>query len=794
VAWLKCIVYFKENNMADNMNAPGPWNNFNPSSVFDSTVQINPAGTTSDDGLMTIPTNYLYPDEKLGLDGIPYKPNAGVTNPAAYSYEPNQNISTSSAAPTSSVLNSQDLSQRTPSGSLYAPDLSAYNNSSLFNYTGPGGTNEYTYGQGLPTQGAGYNIWGSPSNVANPYFSGQFATTASTGPADSAINMPAIEMPAGVPAIGGGSGTTTTNPLDQGKYIGNPNHGGGTGPNGKDLTYQETLDYFGLNPYKQSTTFPSPEGSNPSLFDRQLAEMSPEQIARMNQILADENRMQQGQLGNVPESNYGMTWNDGIGYDGALDNKILKDKVGGFNQNQPTDIDARRNYLFNKDLDLGRPGDASYEEFVANPDLFTTATQTPDRTYGNVNADNTVSDYADFKSIAENQRLEDYKNDSRNRDMFRNSVLYPRTTIEGSPAYGGLDGFPGEYGLHNQEPYNKAAFDFAGKPEERSIWKGDEIDIQTPFRPEGVEGEDFYEGNDGNFYATHDDLGLEPLSPIENKPLYQIPERTYGDVNANTVASDYADFAGTGVQTDGVNPNPLYQIPDRTYGDVNANNVASDYAGFEGTRNMPSVYDLPADSYEREVYLGEIPAESTSNILTEQEFNTAKQGFLNIIKEGFESINAKYKGSTTDESAEAELGEIIDVIVTSNGGLPADSYAVQDEGTNTGESLFQNVAEDIPLSVFNPMDRVVMQAEAQAAQVAKAQAAAQEQAAAQAQAAAEAEARRNPPRPTPVPTYNQPQKNVISKPSPKPGGRAGAGATSQAYKTFARNYGGRYGL
>ena len=38
------------------------------------------------------------------------------------------------------------------------------------------------------------------------------------------------------------------------------------------------------------------------------------------------------------------------------------------------------------------------------------------------------------------------------------------------------------------------------------------------------------------------------------------------------------------------------------------------------------------------------------------------------------------------------------------------------------------------------------------------------------------------------------EKNVISKPSPKPGGRAGAGATSQAYKTFARNYGGRYGL
>ena len=36
-----------------------------------------------------------------------------------------------------SIELSQDLRQRTPSGSMYAPDLSAYNDSSLFNYTGP---------------------------------------------------------------------------------------------------------------------------------------------------------------------------------------------------------------------------------------------------------------------------------------------------------------------------------------------------------------------------------------------------------------------------------------------------------------------------------------------------------------------------------------------------------------------------------------------------------------------------------------------------------------------------------
>ena len=77
------------------------------------------------------------------------------------------------------------------------------------------------------------------------------------------------------------------------------------------------------------------------------------------------------------------------------------------------------------------------------------------------------------------------------------------------------------------------------------------------------------------------------------------------------------------------------------------------------------------------------------------------------------------------------------------------SYARENEGQDTGESLFQNVAEDIPLSVFNPIDRVVMQAEAQAAQVAaaKAQAAADSRAAER--AAAAAEARRNPPLPPP---------------------------------------------
>jgi len=199
------------------------------------------------------------------------------------------------------VLNQMDLSQRTPSGSMYAPDLSAYNDSSLFNYTGPGGVNEYTYGQNLPYQGAGYDIWGSPTDVPNPYFWGQFGeepvAAEAQGPADGAIGLPPVDLPAGVAATNNNPnvGTNTTNITT----------GGGTGPGGQDLTYAQTLAEMGINPADApSTTFPSPGDNiapvvNPglTLTERQLAEMSPEQIARMNQILADEARMQQGQLG-----------------------------------------------------------------------------------------------------------------------------------------------------------------------------------------------------------------------------------------------------------------------------------------------------------------------------------------------------------------------------------------------------------------------------------------------------------------------------------------------------------------
>ena len=194
---------------------------------------------------------------KLGLDNIPYNPNAGVL--PAYSYlEPPKSTSaqtqntnntggTSTEAVSGGVLQAQDLRQRTPSGTMYEPDLSEYRASSLFEYAGPGGLEEYTYGQGLPMDGAGYDIWGSPAGSPNPYYEGQFGEgyVEPTGPADGAVSMPPVTMPDGVPQI---PPSSTNNP-SMPAFTGSGTQG--------DLDYFQTLAAMGINPSDApSTTFP----------------------------------------------------------------------------------------------------------------------------------------------------------------------------------------------------------------------------------------------------------------------------------------------------------------------------------------------------------------------------------------------------------------------------------------------------------------------------------------------------------------------------------------------------------
>ena len=204
---------------------------------------------------------------KIGLDNVPYNASlSGIHDPGGIYYDPDRedNLAAANAAATGGATGgntgttgsgsflSQDLRQRTPSGTMYNPDISEYLNSGLFNYTGPGGVPEYTYGQGLRTGGADYGIWGTPTDVPNPYYWGQFGEgyAESTGVADGAISLPPVDLPAGV--------SPTNNNPNVGTNTTNINVGGGTGD--KDLNYFETLAAMGIDPSDApSTTFPGPK-------------------------------------------------------------------------------------------------------------------------------------------------------------------------------------------------------------------------------------------------------------------------------------------------------------------------------------------------------------------------------------------------------------------------------------------------------------------------------------------------------------------------------------------------------
>ena len=187
-------------------------------------------------------------------------------------------------APIPEVLISQNLTQRPQTGNIYAPNLSAYNDSSLFNYTGPGGVDEYTYGQGLRTDGADYSIFGSPTDIANPYYEGQFAPKP-TGPADGAIGMNPVQLPSNLPQI------EVSADVSMPGFVGGGNQViGGSLPT--DLTYQQTIDSMGIfgpdNP-PPSTTFPSP-GDNTGLTQNMTAS-DKEYQDMLNQSLMMDNQL-----------------------------------------------------------------------------------------------------------------------------------------------------------------------------------------------------------------------------------------------------------------------------------------------------------------------------------------------------------------------------------------------------------------------------------------------------------------------------------------------------------------------
>jgi len=187
---------------------------------------------------------------KLGIDNVPYNPQlAKDFAPGGKFHDPDVDKNTAMAqaakdagitsnpVPTASgPFLSQDLRQRTPSGTIYNPSMEAFENASLFDYQGPGGVSEYTYGQGLPMD---YGVYGTPVGP-NLYYEGQFGEGfVEPGVADSAIELPAVTMPDGVPQI--------------------PSNNASGKKKNKDLTYAETIAEMGIAPGDApSTLFPGP--------------------------------------------------------------------------------------------------------------------------------------------------------------------------------------------------------------------------------------------------------------------------------------------------------------------------------------------------------------------------------------------------------------------------------------------------------------------------------------------------------------------------------------------------------
>lgn len=603
--------------------------------------QINPAGVTSADGMMTEPAMYLYPGEAIGIDGVPYRPSAGASTANSGGGNNGGGTAVANAVPSAPVLKTRTFpfTSRTPSGTVYAPDLSAYNNSSLFNYAGPGGLDEYTYGQGLRTDGADYSIFGSPANIANPYFSGQFKQP--QGPADAAINMPAVELPEGVQPV---TPTEVSADVSMPGFVsgGNPMVGGSLP---SDLTYQQTIDemgIFGPNNPPPSTLFPSP-----------------------GQATANAQNTVAGNIAGSPDNS-------------MMDNQAAADLAMGDRTGYPIDKMLRPD---NSMLDNQAAADAAMGNRLGYPSTVPTTQQTMDMLQARAN------------QVYDNMTAEEKRDGLFIEPVY--SVSKDTMKL----------GIPDIFATNNENVSSTGNL-INRTPPERNIFKADEIDIPTPpFRPEGVEGEDFYQDVTGSFFNVEDDLGTEPIVEPSMDSTFLNRETGTGDAISQTVLPRIEPFQ------------PPRPDNDMTFGQAGR-----------------TAYD-GRSAYERE---------------GTEELTSSRMAYLD---DAMSAIDAKYEGSKTDASAEAELKEILNATLNAfgsdagreNAALAREQqnmrqanatsyipeYAREQEGTDMAESLFQGVdtsptntvypgENSIPFNPSNPIDQLVLQKTAQEAQVARA--------------------------------------------------------------------------
>ena len=527
------------------------------------------------------------------------------------------------SVPSAPVLNTRMPLNRIPSGSVYAPDLSAYNDSSLFNYTGPGGASEYTYGQNLPYQGAGYNIWGSPTDVANPYFWGQFANTAetgaATGPADAAINMPAVEMPAGVPST-----NTTT---------GGGNVGGGTGPGGQDLTYAQTLAEMGINPADApSTTFPSPGDNtapviNPgmTLAERQRAQIGADKYdAMVAQANAWDRQMREGQLGS------------------------------GFKGEEELNRDVQKTIFDNEYFDTPILGNdtVSATPYVGNAGRGNIVEQPGDRLRGLLGdysaRTGTMFDNEYFdKPILGNDIVTTPTEDLLSRKVSEGMALNQAELM----AWGKMmqDKFDAQeamvpinqHFLRNQAEYSAPLF------------QGDALEAAVELDYPGAKKvTDFVDAIDGDSRAYKKILAEDDVIKTTGHSRAEgLDNETARLLNMQRVMGDYGERTGNQPSVPNTGRGTIVEQPGDRYNALVGKRTAYESPGSRAA--YADFMNLPDDSYAKELHLGQIQGESTSNL-------TAIE-----LADNFDAIDAKYEGSTTEESGQNELQEVVDAITSS---------------------------------------------------------------------------------------------------------------------------------
>lgn len=726
--------------------------------------------------------------KQYGYTGQGSQSMAGInapsnTNPGGGSVGGGSVAQSTGPAPIPEVLISQDLTQRTPSGTIYSPDLSAYYDSPLFNYTGPGGVDEYTYGQGLRTGGADYSIFGTPTDVANPYYEGQFAPVTQpvvsepVGPADGAINMNPVQLPSDLPQV-----TVPTSPSVNQMV-------GGSLPT--DLTYAQTLAEMGIDPLDApSTVFPRP-GDNTTLTQNMTAS-DKEYQDMLNQSLMD----------NQTQAELAM------GDRSGFPNDVVTASIPGMAMDDTADIER---------------GMITSQRGTTMDD--TTAIQMG-MMQGRVNPQ-TGLPIPEFNTLPEQgltplqQAARDAAGNIDTRD-FRFSPTgeqdksFLQKWVEGGPAYQPTS----DADIKELEDVGNQVREYADKTSQiRNLF--DENVINTVGSP-----------NQFEIQRAEADANQAAL----DRARY----------NAQ-ISNPTADFSGYMRNYGSGFVEPQASISDVT--DATPMQIANNASQMEIANT--SIFDAKREDSP----FAKGPAQEIKNIFDEQqnyevpasEMSPGEVGLVNGLLEGAEAV---YQGAfsvdgsgtdrvkTPEESAAWDKyysyksagidalnkGEIdVKAFNELKGKAGSDTVInhfvdtnknplINNSIANTANVLYQamdvitgddtikegitdffqqkkGVDDDTPLGSIGE-------------EIAKAKKATQQRKEVQENiftpGPMKFAAVASKPKPTPVKSSpairTSSQKNVISKPKAKPGGRAGAGATTNKYSSFARNYGGRYGL